>query len=103
MTLHLVYSDWQFDSDIVFTDDLDNFSLILKLLALILDLSSGGESWCYFWLHCVDDLEVIILWFSESNPFGPIGEVPNLDSYFIVLVDFDVFEDNLCRDDLKAL
>ena len=39
----------------------------------------------------------------EANAFGSVGEISDFDSYFIVLVDFDVFEDDFCWDYFEAL
>lgn len=39
----------------------------------------------------------------EANAFGSVGEISDFDSYFIVLVDFDVLEDDFCWDYFEAL
>ncbi len=54
-------------------------------------------------MHCIDDLEVRVFGFLKSDAFGAVGEVADLDSDFIVLVDFDVLEHYLGRDDLEGL
>lgn len=39
----------------------------------------------------------------EADAFGAIGEVTDLDGDLIVLVDFDVLEDDFCGDDFEGL
>jgi len=43
------------------------------------------------------------LWLAEANTFGSIGEVSDLDSDLIILIDFDILEDNLSWDNFEAL
>lgn len=58
LTLHLIHPNRQFHSQPILTDDLDDLSLILELLALVLDLCGGGQPGGYLRLHGVDDLEI---------------------------------------------
>lgn len=54
-------------------------------------------------LHGVDNFEIGVFWFLEAYAFGSVGEVANLDSYFVILVDFDVLEDHFCGYDFEGL
>lgn len=58
LTLHLIHPNRQFHSQPILTDDLDDLSLILEFLALVLDLGGGGQPGGYLRLHGVDDLEI---------------------------------------------
>ena len=103
LALHLVDPDGEFDGDAVLADDLDDFGLVFEFLALVLDLGGGGEPGCDFGLHGVDDFEVGVEGLAEADAFGPVGEIPDFDCYFVVLIDFDVLEDDFGGDDLEAL
>jgi tRNA(His) 5'-end guanylyltransferase len=54
-------------------------------------------------LHGIDDFKVRVVRLLETDALGPIGEISYFDSYFIVLVDFDVLEDYFCWDYFEAL
>ena len=103
LALHLVDPDGQVDGNAVLADDLDDLGLVFEFLALVLDLGGGGEAGGDFGLHGVDDFEVGVEGLAEADAFGPVGEVPDFDCYFVVLIDFDVLEDHFCGDDLEAL
>lgn len=103
LAFHFVDPDREFDGESIFADDFDDFGLVFEFLAFVLDLGGGGKSGGDFGLHGVDDFEVGVFGFLEADAFGAIGEVADLDRDFIVLVDFDVLEDHLCRDDLEGL
>ena len=103
LALHLVYPDWQFNSESFLTDYFDDFSFVFELLAFIFDFGGGGESGGDLGLHGIDDFEVGVFWFVKSYPFGSVGEIPNLNGDFVVLVDLDVLEDDFRGDDLEGL
>lgn len=103
LALHLVDPDGQVNGDAVLANDLDDLSLVFEFFALVFDLGGGGEAGGDFGLHGVDDFEVGVEGLSEADALGPVGEVPDFDGYFVVLIDFDVLEDDLGRDDLEAL
>ena len=54
-------------------------------------------------MHGIDDLKVSILRLLKPDPFRFVGQVPNLNCYFIVLIDLDILEDHLSWNDLEAL
>lgn len=58
LALHLIHPNRQFHSQPILTDDPNDLSLILKLLAFILDLRGGGQPGGYLRLHGIDDLKV---------------------------------------------
>jgi hypothetical protein len=103
LTFHLIDPDWKLDSESIFTDDFNDFRLIFELLAFILDLGSGGQARGDLGLHSIDDLEVGVFGFLKSDAFRAVRKITDLDSDFIVLVDLDVLEHHLCRDDLEGL
>ena len=103
LAFHFVDSNWQLDSEPILTNHLDYFRLIFELLTFVFDFCGGRESGGDFWLHGVDDFEVRIFRLLKSDPFGSIGEVPDLDSDFIILIDLDILKDHFCRNDLEGL
>ena len=94
LTFHFINSDGQLDSDSILADNFDYFCFIFKFFTLVFDLGCGTKSGGDFGLHAVDDFEVGILGFLKSDSFGAVGEISDLYCDLIILVDFNVFENN---------
>ena len=103
LTFHFIDSHRQIYSDSVLANDFNNFSLISKFFAFKFDLCSGWKARSNLRLHSIDDFEVLILWLTKSNSFSWVGKVSDLDSYFIVLIDFNIFKDHFSWYDLEWL
>lgn len=93
----------QFHSITFLTDYLNGFSFILKLLAFIFDFGSHGEPWGNFGLLGVDNLEVLVIRFLNTNAGGFGCEVPDFDGYLIILVNLDLLEHNFRRYNFQRL
>jgi hypothetical protein len=103
LALHLIDPHWKFNCDAILADNLDDLGLIFEFLAFVFNLGRRGQTRSYLRLHGVDHFEVGVLWFLETDAFGPVGQVSDLDGYFVILIDLDVLEDHFGRDDLEAL
>lgn len=103
LTLGLVNSHWKFSDCAFITKNFYDLSLVLEFLTQVLYLGSHWQSRCNFRLHVVQNRKVGIDALIDSDSFGLVSEVPDLDSDFIQLVDFDILEDHLRWYDLEGL
>lgn len=94
LTFHFINSDGQFNSNSILADNFDYLCFIFKLFAFVFDLGCGTQARSDFWLHAIDDFEVWVLRFLKSDSFGAVCEISDLYSDLIILVDFNVFENN---------
>lgn len=100
LALCFVDPDWELHCVAFFADYFDSLGFVLQLFAFIFDFGSHGEPGCDFGLLGVEDFEILVVRFLNSDARGLGGEISYFDSYLIILVDFYLLEHYFRRHDL---
>ena len=103
MAFHFVDSHRKLNCEAFITDDFYHFRLVFQLFTFIFDFGDHGKARSNLRLHGVKDFKVGIFRLKDPDPGRTVGEVPNLNSNFIILIDFNIFENDNRRDDLEGL
>lgn len=103
MAFHFVDPHRELNCEAFIAEDFDHLCLVLQLFTFIFDFGHHGESRGNLWLHGVQDLKVGIFRLKDSDSGGAVGEVPDLNSNFIILIEFNIFEYDNRGDDFEWL
>ena len=92
LAFHFVDSHRELNCEALIAKDFDHLCLVLQLFTFIFDFGDHGESRGNLGLHSIENFEIRIFGLEDSDSGCAVGEVANLNSNFIVLIEFNIFE-----------